>query len=559
MAAPSPPGSSKSSMRSVVFENRGSSAKSLADSSMTDIELQPYDDDIKEDDEKEAHLQGDVEQALMDLEHCIVGWDGVDDPQNPKNWPRKERYRSLMMISLMGFVMSVPLTPTAHPNSKDFNQLTNILFSPLASSMVSPGVLIMNREFKNRNLELTTFVISVNVLGWAFGPLLFAPLCDIFGRRRVLDFANMNFVIWQIGCALAPNISSLVVFRFLVGLGGAGCLTIGGGTISDLFSTMESGAASAVFAMGPLFGPVVGPIAGGFLAQRVGWRYAYWTLLAFGGFITTLATIFGRETHPAVLLERKAAALRKSIGNPALINYYYRHHPERTRKDIFIDSFKRPIKMVVQSPICAIMCLYMSIMYGILYLLFTSMPLVFYQKYSWDPEKTGLSYLGIGTGLFLGLIIIGKSSDSILMKLAAANGGVAEPEMRLSMSAGFVSLLPVGLFWYGWSVENHTHWIVPIIGMMFVGFALMGVFVPIQTYMIDAFKGYSAAALAALTSSRSVVGAVLPLAGAPMYKKLGYGWGNSLLAFVALAMIPPVWLLYKRGGQLRKRNPVRLD
>jgi hypothetical protein len=110
MATVSPSGSTGSSMRSVIFENRGSSAKSLADSSMTDIELQPYDDDIKEDDEKEGRLQGDVEQALMDLEHCIVGWDGVDDPQNPKNWPRKERYRSLMMISLMGFVMSVPLT-----------------------------------------------------------------------------------------------------------------------------------------------------------------------------------------------------------------------------------------------------------------------------------------------------------------------------------------------------------------------------------------------------------------------------------------------------------------
>ncbi|KAI5810594.1 synaptic vesicle transporter [Pyronema omphalodes] len=523
-------------MRSAFYEHHGSSTKSLADSSLTDIELKAYDDDdFKEDEEAVVHLQPDAEKALMDIEHNIVGWDGLDDPENPKNWPSKQRYRALMIIASMGFVI------------------------PLASSMVSPGVLIMNREFKNKNLELTTFVISVNVLGWAFGPLLFAPLSDIFGRRRVLDFANINFVIWQIGCALAPNIYSLVVFRFLVGIGGAGCLTLGGGTITDLFTTRESGAASALFAMGPLFGPVIGPIAGGFLAQRLGWRYAYWTLLAFGGFITAISTTFGRETHPAVLLERKAQFLRKSTGNTALVNYYYRHHPERTRKDHFLISFKRPIKMISQSPICAIMCVYMSIMYGILYLLFTSMPIVFHERYGWNPEKTGLSYLGIGIGLLLGLIIIGKTSDSILVKLAAANGGIAEPEMRLSMSAGFVALLPIGLFWYGWTVEKHTHWIVPILGMVVIGFALMGAFVPIQTYMIDAFSAHSAAAIAALTSTRSIVGAVLPLAGAKMYTKLGNGWGNSLLAFVALAMIPPMWWLYKRGGLLRKRNPVMLD
>lgn len=79
--------------------------------------------------------------------------------------------------------------------------------------------------------------------------------------------------MWQIGCALAPNIESLIIFRFLAGIGGSGCLTIGGGVISDLFPPEQRGTATAIYVMGPLFGPVLGPICGGFVAQRIGWRW----------------------------------------------------------------------------------------------------------------------------------------------------------------------------------------------------------------------------------------------------------------------------------------------
>jgi MFS family permease len=92
--------------------------------------------------------------------------------------------------------------------------------------MFAPGVSFMAKEFHNDSLLLTSLTVSIFVLGFVIGPLILAPLSEIYGRRVVLTWANIFFCIWQIGCALAPNISSLIVFRFLAGIGGSGCLTM---------------------------------------------------------------------------------------------------------------------------------------------------------------------------------------------------------------------------------------------------------------------------------------------------------------------------------------------
>jgi multidrug resistance protein len=138
--------------------------------------------------------------------------------------------------------------------------------------MFAPGVSFMDETFHNTSLLLSSLSVSIYVLGYVIGPLILAPLSEIFGRRFVLTSANVFFCLWQIGCALAPNLSALIVFRFLAGIGGSGCLTIGGGVIADLFQPDRRGLANSLYSVGPLFGPVIGPICGGFIAQRIGWR-----------------------------------------------------------------------------------------------------------------------------------------------------------------------------------------------------------------------------------------------------------------------------------------------
>jgi len=148
----------------------------------------------------------------------------------------------------------------------------------LASSMFAPGVPQMMREFGSTNQELGSFVVSIYVLGYAFGPLVIAPLSELYGRLPVYHVCNILFVIFTIACALATNLNMLLGFRFIEGLFGSCALTIGGGSIADMIPQQKRGGVMAVWALGPLMGPVIGPVAGGYLSQAKGWRWVFWVI-----------------------------------------------------------------------------------------------------------------------------------------------------------------------------------------------------------------------------------------------------------------------------------------
>lgn len=82
----------------------------------------------------------------------------------------------------------------------------------------------------------------------------------------------------------------------------------------------------------------------------------------------------------------------------------------------------------------------------------------------------------------------------------------------------------------------------------------------VQLYLIDTFGARGAAsALAANTILRSLSATFLPIAGTPLYKSLGLGWGNSLLGFLAVAFIPVPLLFYRYGKRLREAFSLNLD
>jgi multidrug resistance protein len=427
--------------------------------------------------------------------------------------------------------------------------------TPLASSMFAPGIKQVMVELKSTNTELASFVVSVFLLGFAVGPLFLAPASELWGRRIIYNVSNIFFVLCTVGCALAPTLNFLIGFRFLSGVFGAAPLTLGGGTISDVIPAKNRGVAMALFAMGPLLGPVVGPVAGGFLAEAEGWRWVFWVLTICAGVVTIVTFIFLRETYAPKILADKAARLRKETGNPKLRSKLASPLPAR---EVFIRAMSRPFKMLFTSPIVLFMSLHMALAYGYLYLLFTTFPTVFEGQYGFSAATVGLAYLGIGCGSLFGLLIIGLVSDRILASLSAKTG-VMKPEYRLPPMAWGSPLIPMGLFWYGWSADKNVHWIVPIIGTSLVGMGLLATFMPVNTYMVDAFQKYAASALAATTVLRSVFGACLPLAGPKMYDSLGLGWGNSLLGFVALLFLPVPFIFQKYGERLRTKFPVGFE
>lgn len=309
---------------------------------------------------------------------------------------------------------------------------------------------------------------------------------------------------------------------------------------------------------------IVGPVAGGFLTEAKGWRWVFWLLAMVAGFFALLSLIFMRETYAMVILQKKTERLRKETRNS---NLRSKLDSGLSHKDYFLRSIIRPAKMLVFSPIVLALSVYVGIVYGYLYLLFTTFSLVFRESYNFSTGAVGLSFLGIGVGSFLGLGYCGWSSDKLLKRRTAEADAVAQatgepaaemkPEYRLPPMLPASVLLPAGFLLYGWTANYHVHYIVPIMSTTLIGLGNIAIFMVVSMYLIDTYTIYAASALATNTVVRSVLGAILPLAGQKMYKALGLGWGNTLLAFIAIAMMPVPWVLLKWGEKLRKKFPVK--
>jgi MFS family permease len=257
-----------------------------------------------------------------------------------------------------------------------------------------------------------------------------------------------------------------------------------------------------------------------------------------------------RETYPPVLLERKAARLRRETGNT---NYRSKLASNVTSTELFKRSIIRPSKMLLCCPVVTILCTYVAILYGTLYLLFATYSFVFKQVYGFSTSAAGLVFLAGGAGTLLGLVFVAKFSDRSVRKSTAA-GKPVTPEDRLPLIITLPGALafPIGLFLYGWSVEKHVHWIVPQIGTAVTGFGSILIFIGIQTYLIDIFEEYAASAVGANAVLRGTVGALLPLSGLNLYSALGWGWGNSLLGFIALVFAPVPLIFGMYGARIRK-------
>jgi MFS family permease len=317
--------------------------------------------------------------------------------------------------------------------------------------------------------------------------------------------------------------------------------------------------ATSIWSLGPLIGPVAGPICAGFIGEAIGWRWIFWILLIASGVISFGIECLNRETYAPVLIRWKTAKLAKELGRTDLRSAYEPDSQGVSVASTLKLGLMRPLQLFFKSPIVSLLSIYMSLTYALLYLFFTTIPAVFQMQYGFSTGLSGLAYLGIGIGFFIGLALIAFTNDKILMRMTAKNGGKSEPEMRLPTMIFFSCLLPVSFFWYGWSAAKQVHWIVPIIGMCPFGISLMGLFMPIQTYTIDCYPAYAASANAILTATRSLVGALIPLAGPSMFKSLGLGWGNSLLGFIALAFVPIPILFTRYGKAIREKFPVNFD
>ncbi|KIV99879.1 hypothetical protein, variant 1 [Verruconis gallopava] len=427
--------------------------------------------------------------------------------------------------------------------------------APLGSSMVAPAISQTMKDFDVANQVIGSFSVTIWLLGFTLGPLFLGPLSEMFGRYPVMVGASWFMVAWLLGAALAPSMASLIVMRLFAGIGGSAAMTIAPAVCADMYPIERRARSTATITMAQCLGPTLGPLIGSYVGERLGWRWNYWLLLICSGATSFFMTIFFRESYAPVLLRRKAQRLRKELGRDDLRPLLSK---DISRKEMLAQAIMRPTKMLTKSPIVSLICLYVAVVYGCLYLWFTTIPMVYEHAYGWSPQDTGLAYIGIGIGMVISLTFIMKTNDATVVRLTKRNNGVYEPEFRLPAAIYLAGLVPVSLFWYGWSVQRQSHWIVPIIGSTFFGFGMLGIFVPTQQYLVDAFQIYSASAVAAVRTAISIAGTTLPLAGPPLYERLDLGMGNTVLGIITLVLTPIPWLFMRYGKAVREKWPISL-
>lgn len=452
----------------------------------------------------------------------LVTWK-IDDPENPKNWSKGYKWWCTMVVATTCFVVA-------------FN-----------SAVITADLEGVAKEF-NVSLEVAFLSVSVFVVGFGVGPMVFAPLSEIVGRRPVYAVTLSLAVIFTIPGAVAKNIGTLLVTRTIDGIAFSAPMTLVGGTLADLWRNEERGVPMAAFSAAPFSGPAVGPLVGGFLADALGWRWLYWIQLILSGVVWIMITFTVPETYAPTLLARRAKKLRKTTGDSKYVTEQdLDTRPLAQRMRLFI---LRPFQLLFMEPIVFFISVYMSVLYGLLYMFFVAFPIVYQEGKGWNAGDTGLMFIPMAVGVVCSACCAPLVNKHYIELCEKANG---KPPAEARLIPMMVScwFIPIGLFIFAWTSYPSVSWVGPMMGGFPVGFGFIFLYNSANNYLVDCYQHQAASALAAKTFLRSFWGAGVVLFTEQMYHRLGYEWAGSLLAFIALACCAIPFIFYFKGAKIR--------
>lgn len=425
------------------------------------------------------------------------------------------------------------------------------LAAALTSSTYSGCIPQIIEDFQV-SAEVAALGLSTYVLGFAVGPLLWAPLGELYGRQVILFITYGAFTAFNAGAAGAHNMQTLIIFRFLAGSFAASSMTNTGGVIADMYTATHRGIAMCFFAMMPFMGPVFGPIIGGFLGQSRGWRWVQGLVAIFSGMLWILATFFIPETYAPVLLRKRARKLSQMTGKAFRSATDAKAVGPLSAKTEFQKAITRPWMLISKEPIVLLLSIYMSILYGILYMLFGAMPIIYQEDRGWNQGQGGLAFLGVAVGEIIACLYYIAENARYTHRMAGGSGSVP-PEDRLIPSMVGSVAVPIGLFWFAWTNYPSIHFMASISAGAPFGFGMVLIFISVKNYLVDSYTVIAASALASTVVMRSLFAAVFPLFTTYMYHGLGIQWASSLPAFLALACTPLPFIFFRWGKAIRQK------
>lgn len=392
---------------------------------------------------------------------------------------------------------------------------------------------------------------SLFVLGFAVGALILSPLSEVYGRRELYILTFGAFVGFSGAVSLSNSMIAVLVLRFLAGLAGSFTQAVAPAVIADIFEAQERGFVLSLFTLSGLMGQMLGPIACGFLDRAYGWRSIGILVLSTSFPTWILLTLTFPETYAPVLLQKRAKQLTQITGKVHVVKGMQDAKTIGTQLRI---GALRPWIILIYEPIVTLLSLFLSVVHGTLFLLFAAYPIVYQQVRGWPQGVASLPFLAIAIGIIISLFYVALVDQKRYAKVVAKNQGFAPPEARLPPAMLGSIALPIGLFWFAWTNGPETFWLISVSAGVFFGFGMVLLYMSLTNYLVDAYLGYAASALAASTVLRSIAGAAFPLFTNRMYDSLGIHWASTIPAFLALIFVPSLILFYKFGHIIRSKT-----
>lgn len=268
----------------------------------------------------------------------VVGYEGPDDPMNPKSWSRTKRFAVTFSVASIGAIVGI------------------------ASSIDSSAIPEASAEF-HVSTVVESMATGLFLIGFGAGALFAGPFSETLGRNPVYIVTLILYMIFIMAAGLAPNIGAQLAFRFIGGCFAATPLVCAGGTIADVWSPMERVYTFPIFAVAAFAGPLLGPVMGGWIVQSpyLSWRWTEWITLIISGLVLGIVILFQPETFPPILLKWKAKHLRDLTGDQR-----YKAEIE-IRSDTFLQrlgiSLYRPFLLTLTEPIIILIALYLTVVY----------------------------------------------------------------------------------------------------------------------------------------------------------------------------------------------------
>lgn len=389
--------------------------------------------------------------------------------------------------------------------------------------------------------------ITLFTLGFGIAPMVLAPFSEINGRRPIFVASGLVFTVCLIGCGAADSYAGMLVGRFFLGIGGSTFSTMVGGIISDIYHAQDRNGPMSCFSGAALFGTGLGPLISGFIEMRVSWRWIFYSEAIASAIFLVLLLAFLKETRGSVLLSGKAKALNKYYEKLEEAGYYgvvftaedsgEKQRVQRIRWKVKSDeerdtlvrmisiSCYRPFHLLCTEPVVFFFSLWVAFSWAILYLNFSSIPLIFSTNHGFNVQQVGAVFSAVSIGALLATLL-SIYQEKLAMRLGKMPN---TPEGRLYFTCVESILMPIGLFWFGWTSYSSVPWIVPTLGLGCATMGIFSIYLATFNYLADTYHRYSSSAIAAQSFCRNILAGIFPLVANFMFTNLTYPGASSLL------------------------------